>query len=250
MSLKTASARRRWAWASVGVGAVLVAGAVVALSGHRPAPTDAGQLPVIGTVDTTIPGASPSSTVRPATHPVRTSAAHPTSTSTRSQRALTPATTATASPGIRELAMPAVLTLPSLGVTADVGPVDSVKGVLQVPDDVNRVGWWTGSASAGTRSGSTVIDGHIDSAVQGEGAFFHLADLGPGDPVTVRTTTGQTIRYTVAARRVYVKAQGLPAEVFTDPGYPRLVLISCGGSFDYSERSYNDNIVIYATLNT
>ncbi len=243
--MKTAGRPRWWAWGSVGVGVVLVAGAVIGLSHHRPAPTDAGQLPaVIVTVNTTVPGTTRSAAPRPAP-------AAPTTTSGRAQvssptQKPTTHSSPTAAPS-PVTAQPAVLTLPTLGVTADVGPVESVQGVLQVPDDVNRVGWWTGSAPAGTATGSTVIDGHIDSAVQGEGAFFHLADLGPGDPVTVRTTTGRTIRYTVAARRVYVKAQGLPSEVFTDPGYPRLVLISCGGSFDYSERSYNDNIVVYAT---
>ena len=243
MSGKTVGARRHWAWASVGVGTVLVVGAVIALSGHRPPPTDAGQLPVIVTVDTTVADTTSSAAARPTKHAAPTPAARPAPASTRPR----PTPTTSAPTAAAEPATPAVLTLPTLGVTADVGPVESVAGVLQVPDDVNRVGWWTGSARAGTATGSTVIDGHIDSAVQGEGAFFHLADLGPGDPVTVRTTTGRTIRYTVAARRVYVKAQGLPADIFTDPGYPRLVLISCGGSFDYSERSYNDNIVVYAT---
>ena len=39
----------------------------------------------------------------------------------------------------------------------------------------------------------------------------------------------------------------LPFEqIFTDEGQPRLALITCGGAFDYSARSYEDNIVAYA----
>ena len=248
--MKMASRPHWWVWGSVAAGAVLIVGAVIALSHHRPAPTDAGQLPVVAvTVNTTVPGTTRSAGPRPSQPAPTRASDRPRVSSPAAKPVPTTGASATAAPA-PVAAQPAVLTLPTLGVTADVGPVESVQGVLQVPDDVNRVGWWTGSAAAGAPTGSTVIDGHIDSAVQGEGAFFHLADLGPGDPVTVRTATGRTIRYTVAARRVYVKAQGLPSEVFTDPGYPRLVLISCGGSFDYSERSYNDNIVVYATPDT
>ena len=99
----------------------------------------------------------------------------------------------------------------------------------------------------GATNGSTVIDGHIDSAVAGYGALFHLGDLSPGDSVSVTTNTGKTVQYTVQARRVYVKEQGLPADLFDQKGPARLVIISCGGRFDSSIHSYEDNIAIFAT---
>jgi len=94
-----------------------------------------------------------------------------------------------------------------------------------------------------------VIDGHIDSAAAGAGALFHLAELNPGEPITISTATGAVITYRVQARRVYPKAktQGLPADLFAQTGPARLVIISCGGNFDASNRSYDDNIVIFAT---
>jgi len=142
---------------------------------------------------------------------------------------------------------PAVLHLPALNVTAAVDPVDSVHGVLQVPDDISRVGWWRHSVPPGSLTGSTVIDGHIDSAAAGAGALFHLAELKPGEPITISTATGAVITYQVQARRVYPKAQGLPADLFAQTGPARLVIISCGGNFNTSNRSYDDNIVIFAT---
>jgi len=142
--------------------------------------------------------------------------------------------------------IPAVLTLPSLRVTAVVQPVTSADGVLAVPEDPAQVGWWSSGARPRAANGSTVIDGHIDSAVLGEGALFRLAELEPGDPVDVRTTTGTVVHYKVQARRVYEKGQGLAAEVFDQEVAPRLVLISCGGPFDSEARSYLDNIVVYA----
>lgn len=51
----------------------------------------------------------------------------------------------------------------------------------------------------------------------------------------------------VTGRRVHVKANGLPPELFTTTGAPRLVLITCGGPFDLATRTYLDNIVVFAT---
>jgi hypothetical protein len=45
---------------------------------------------------------------------------------------------------------------------------------------------------------------------------------------------------------VYVKADGLPPELFSAGGAPRLVLITCGGPFDPTTGSYLDNIVVFA----
>jgi len=99
-----------------------------------------------------------------------------------------------------------------------------------------------GDTPPGSPTGSTVIDGHIDSAAAGAGALFHLAQLNPGQPITITTTTGVVITYRVQARRVYPKAEGLPADLFAQTGPARLVLISCGGTFDTTNRSYDDNL--------
>jgi len=91
-----------------------------------------------------------------------------------------------------------------------------------------------------------VIDGHIDSATAGVGAFWHLSALVAGDSVNVVTTTGATVRYRVLARRVYPKSAGLPSTLFTLTGPPILLLISCGGPFDADSGSYQDNIAFFA----
>jgi len=139
------------------------------------------------------------------------------------------------------------LDLPALGVRADVKHVVTTDGVLAVPDNPADVGWWTGSAPAGSSTGSTVIDGHVDSARTGPGALFHLTDLVAGDPISVTTATGLVVHYRVTGRRVFDKHQGLPADLFVTTGPPRLVLITCGGPFDSAARSYLDNIVILAS---
>ncbi len=131
-----------------------------------------------------------------------------------------------------------------LNIDAAVIPVGIVNGGLDVPENPGTLGWWSGSVKPGARAGSVVIDGHVDSAQLGLGAFFHLSTLRIGAVVKV-TTTAHTLDYTVVGRRVYHK-QTLPSEVFTRGGTPRLVLITCGGPFDSSTLQYLDNVVVYA----
>jgi hypothetical protein len=141
---------------------------------------------------------------------------------------------------------PTALAIPALRVQATVVPVDSLGEILGVPADPAQVGWWTGSALPGAASGSVVIDGHVDSATTGPGAFFQLADLHISDLLIITTTTGDRRNYAVTARRTYLKANGLPPDLFATTGPPRLVLITCGGSFDRSTGSYSHNIVVFA----
>ena len=136
--------------------------------------------------------------------------------------------------------------LTRLGVRADITFVTSQDGVLQVPENPQQVGWWVGSALPGSSTGTTVLDGHIDSATAGLGAFFQLSALAAGDRVSVVGSSGHALRYVVVARRVYPKNAGLPSSLFTTGGPQRLLLISCGGPFDTSRRSYEDNIVVFA----
>lgn len=138
------------------------------------------------------------------------------------------------------------LDLPQRRLTAPVVPVGvDPDGAMGVPDPATTVGWWSGGAHPGDLSGTVVLVGHVDSRATGLGAFAALPALVPGEPVEVHGTDGHTVRYRVAGRRRYGKAD-LPAAVFARDGPARLVLITCGGPFDRPQRSYEDNIVVYA----
>lgn len=141
--------------------------------------------------------------------------------------------------------IPVDFALPRLDVQAPIDPVGLTDGELEVPEDIRRLGWWTGSAAAGGSSGTTVIDGHIDSP-QGRGVFYHLQEVQPDDQVVLTVAGGGTATYRVTERRSYVKADGLPPEVFATSDQPRLVLITCGGRYDFAKASYDDNIVVIA----
>ena len=143
---------------------------------------------------------------------------------------------------------PVMLALPSVGVMAPVIAVGVSEGNLQVPEDPAQVGWWTSSAEAGADTGSVIIDGHVDTASGGPGALYRMGigKLQLGDTVVVTTVLGRKINYRIYAQSVYLKAAGLPADIFAASSKPRLVLITCGGAFDSAGRTYADNVVVFA----
>lgn len=143
-------------------------------------------------------------------------------------------------------AMPVVLpvgaesvSIPGLGVTAAATPETVRAGQLGVPADPARVGWWMPSTA------ELVIDGHVDTATAGPGALYRTGFLRPGAAITVRTISGSE-HWTVDGVRTYAKGQ-VPAGLFAGYG-PRLVIITCGGPFDYATRHYGDNVIAYASL--
>jgi hypothetical protein len=141
---------------------------------------------------------------------------------------------------------PVRIDLPSLGEHAAIVPVgvDPDSSSMQIPTDVDRVGWYRFSSSPG-QPGSSVLVGHVDSAAQGPGAFFRLRELEVGSPVVIRLRNGVVRRFRVEARRSYPKGS-LPAVVFRRFGPPGLALITCGGAFDFVTRHYADNVVVFA----
>ena len=144
-------------------------------------------------------------------------------------------------------AVPKRVRIAARGIDAPVTAVgiDMAHGVLGVPDDIQRTGWWQDGQAPGTTTGSIVIAGHVDSAKAGAGAFFHLVGVRRGDMVEVSVADGKTFRYRVTSIRRMLKAE-LPLDVWSQTGPPRLVLVTCGGPFDSAIGRYRDNIVVTA----
>ncbi len=142
---------------------------------------------------------------------------------------------------------PVRVRIPRLHIDAEVRPVSTQDGgALAVPDNPRVTGWWSGGARPGSPAGSVVIDGHVDSATRGLGAFFRLSEVKPGDRVIVSSRAGKPKIYVAVARRSYPKSALPAAQIFSQAVKPRLVLVTCGGEFNRRTRNYLDNIVVYA----
>jgi LPXTG-site transpeptidase (sortase) family protein len=145
-----------------------------------------------------------------------------------------------------QVAEPVSLVIPSIGVTSALVHLGlTSSGALQVPPTTSIAGWYTGSPRPGS-IGSAVIAGHIDS-VTGPGIFFRLSQLRRGDRVYVKRADGTLAVFEVTEVQSYAKDDFPTSAVYGPVPDPELRLVTCGGTFDYSTRSYLSNTVVYAT---
>lgn len=218
-------------------GALVVAGAGLALAGAALA-RDAGPdlAPVYGDVPAV--AANPAPAIRavrptPAVRPVSPTRAR-----------VTPGRVAPVAPVLPHPdRLPLRLRLPGVSTDAPVVAVGVRSDRSLVLPPPEQVGWWIGGAQPGDATGAVVLAGHVDAEDGRRGALYDLTSLRPGDTAQVDTTAGRTT-YRVVAMRNFLK-QHLPASVFDQRGAHRLVLITCGGSFEPG-RGYARNVVAYA----
>jgi len=139
------------------------------------------------------------------------------------------------------------VSVPAIGIRTRLVDLGLNKnGTLQVPASTAVAGWFTGSPRPGA-VGAAVIAGHVDSYT-GPGIFFWLRTLRPGERVYVGRADGTMAVFTITSVRTYAKDQFPTAAVYGPVPDAELRLITCGGVFDRSLRSYLSNVVVSARL--
>jgi sortase (surface protein transpeptidase) len=141
---------------------------------------------------------------------------------------------------------PVAVRIEALGVDAAAVAVGVVEGTgeLAVPADASVVAWYRYGSAPGQR-GSAVLAGHVDWSGR-RGVFFSLSRLQPGDGIAVVDAEGRETRFAVTELEQHARERLPVDELFRRGGEPVLTLITCGGTFDASHRSYRDNIVVRA----
>lgn len=154
-----------------------------------------------------------------------------------------------ASTGAPETGDPAQVIVPRIGVNTSLERLDlNSDGTLQVPEDFQKAGWWAGGARPGA-PGPAVIVGHVDSHA-GPAVFYRLKQLEVSDLVLVKTAGGRVFEFRIARVAQYPKDRFPTGQVYGPTAEPTLRLITCGGRFDPKAKSYEDNLVAFATLVT
>jgi hypothetical protein len=148
-------------------------------------------------------------------------------------------------PSVPSAVRPVALAIPALGVS---GPLSELSvadnGELLAPVDPGLAGWYSGGVVPGD-VGPAVIGGHVDSR-RGPGVFFRLRSVRPGDAVEIIRSDGQVARFAVTQVREVSKEQFPTGTVYAPTPRPELRLITCGGPFDWTVRSYTENLVVEA----
>jgi LPXTG-site transpeptidase (sortase) family protein len=97
-------------------------------------------------------------------------------------------------------------------------------------------------------TGSAVIEGHVDSAANGPSVFYRLGGVAVGDRVDVTRADAFVVTFVVDEVRVVPKDDFPTVDVYGNTDGPELRLITCGGPFDSAAGSYEDNVVVFASL--
>lgn len=142
------------------------------------------------------------------------------------------------------VAAPVRVVIPAIDVDADLVAVGlNPDQSMEVPD-FGDAGWYELGPQPG-EPGPAVIAAHVDS-VDGPDVFHRLTDLARGDEITVEHADGTTSTFVMrdAEQR---RKEDLPVErIWGRTDEPVLRLITCGGEFDTSRRSYRSNVIVYA----
>jgi sortase (surface protein transpeptidase) len=158
-----------------------------------------------------------------------------------SAQTVTPGATALpASPPV-EISIPKIKAKSSL-IDLGLNPDETI----QVPPVTQpmQAGWYTKAPTPG-EVGPAVILGHVDGNKQ-PGIFFRLKEMAAGDEILVSRKDGTTARFVVGKVQQVAKDKFPTDEVYGDTTDPELRLITCGGVFDHSARSYKDNVIVFA----
>lgn len=146
---------------------------------------------------------------------------------------------------------PTSLSIPAIGarsVLLDLGL--NVDGTVEVPsldDPRSKAGWYRNSPTPGSL-GPAIILGHVDSRKYGPGIFYRLGELHSGQEIDVARSDGKIAVFRVDTVRSYAKDAFPSNDVYGNIDHAGLRLITCGGTFDRTQGSYQSNIVVYASL--
>ncbi|MGW4290167.1 class F sortase [Streptomyces sp. NPDC004673] len=141
--------------------------------------------------------------------------------------------------------------IPQLAVQAPVVArgLDSRGGIDPPPFDQPGVVGWYGAGTTPGAAGTALLVGHVDTETR-PAVFYRLSTLEPGETVRVVRADGKVARFTIDDVEV------LPADHFDaeraygtrHPGRAELRLITCGGTYDRTSRTYTANVVVSAYL--
>jgi hypothetical protein len=120
---------------------------------------------------------------------------------------------------------PSRVDIADLQISMDVASVGvNSLGLMDLPERVDVAGWYRFGSAPGSERGATVIAAHVDSLRYGLGPFS----------------------YAISSIEKTLKSDIPIANVFDRDGAARLILITCGGQFNRTSRTYSDNVIVTA----
>jgi sortase (surface protein transpeptidase) len=143
---------------------------------------------------------------------------------------------------------PLTLEIPKIEISTDIQYVGiNGKGNMGVPSNYSDVAWFKYGTVPG-QIGSAVIDGHVDNGLGLPGVFKRLHELQVGDDVYVVTKEGRRLHFVIMRLENYGYKEVPVEELFNRSDAAYLNLITCGGAWVKSEKTYDQRLVVYTRL--
>lgn len=108
--------------------------------------------------------------------------------------------------------------------------------------------YWLNVSPTPGQLGPSVILGHVDSAAWGPAVFFDLGKLRQHDKIDITLADHTVAVFEVTHVDEYQKTEFPTEAVYGNTDRAELRLMTCGGTFNQAEHSYESNIVVYAAL--
>jgi LPXTG-site transpeptidase (sortase) family protein len=121
-------------------------------------------------------------------------------------------------------------------------------GVMEIPNNVTDIGWFTGSVHPGEK-GVSIITGHVaqihGGVVTKQGVFYNLNKLSAGDKLTVLNDKGETITFVVRESRKYDPTADATDVFVSNDNDAHLNIITCEGTWNPAQLSYSQRLVVF-----
>ncbi len=142
--------------------------------------------------------------------------------------------------------LPIRLKIPSINVDATVEYVGlNSDGAMDVPKSSDNVAWFN-SGPRPSENGSAVIAGHYGWRSGIQAVFDELYKVRKGDKIYIEDNGGVVVSFVVRKIRRYDQAADASDVFGSNDGKSHLNLITCEGSWDKSQKSYSDRLVVFA----
>ncbi|WP_030241470.1 MULTISPECIES: class F sortase [unclassified Streptomyces] len=148
-------------------------------------------------------------------------------------------------------APPQRVDIPGLGVQAPVvGRGLDERGALDPPpyDQPGVVGWYADGVAPGA-PGTALMVGHVDTRSR-PAVFFKVSAMRPGQTIRVVRADAKVAEFTVESVQILTRDRFDAHQAYgpRESGRAELRLVTCGGSYDRTTRSYTANVVVSAYL--
>jgi len=171
----------------------------------------------------------------------------PSAVASVSATAITTTTASTASaPPI--VGIPVRLIIPAINIDTAIAPTGlGADGAMGVPVGPTSTTWFDLGPRPG-EIGSAVIAGH-EGWKDGIFAIFdELHELQPGDKVYVVDDQGATTTFVVRTSELYGQDASAASVFNSSDGLAHLNLITCDGTWNATEKSYSNRLVVFTDL--